>query len=87
MVHTPGETPDHAVIWIPEKKAVFVGDNYYEYFINNSTFRGTMIRPVKGYIRALELALSYDPEYFLVGHGARFSQKTPFKRRPALSPP
>jgi len=69
MLHTPGETPDHATIWIPERKAVFVGDNYYEYFINNSTFRGTMIRPVLGYIRALDNALSLDPEYFLMGHG------------------
>ncbi len=69
MLHTPGETPDHATIWIPERKAVFVGDNYYEYFINNSTFRGTMIRPVLGYIRALDAALAFDPEYFLMGHG------------------
>jgi len=70
MLHTPGETPDHTTIWIPELAAVFVGDNYYEYFINNSTFRGTMIRPVLGYIRALDTALSFDPEYFLMGHGS-----------------
>lgn len=70
MLHRPGETPDHAVIWIPERKAVFVGDNYYEYFINNSTFRGTMIRPFKGYIEALETALAFAPEFFLPGHGA-----------------
>ena len=70
MLHTPGETPDHATIWIPELKAVFVGDNYYEYFINNSTFRGTMIRPVLGYIRALDTALAFEPEYFLMGHGS-----------------
>jgi glyoxylase-like metal-dependent hydrolase (beta-lactamase superfamily II) len=70
MKHTPGETPDHATIWIPELKAVFVGDNYYEYFINNATLRGTITRPVSGYIEALTLALSYRPEYFLMGHGS-----------------
>lgn len=70
LIHTPGETPDQTTIWIPELKAVFVGDNYYEYFINNATFRGTMIRPVLGYIRAMERALSLKPEYFLMGHGA-----------------
>jgi alkyl sulfatase BDS1-like metallo-beta-lactamase superfamily hydrolase len=69
MVHTPGETPDHATIWIPELGAVFVGDNYYEYFINNATLRGTSTRPVLGYIHALDLALSYHPTYFLMGHG------------------
>ncbi|MBE0664496.1 MAG: MBL fold metallo-hydrolase, partial [Candidatus Aminicenantes bacterium] len=70
MIHTPGETPDHTTIWIPELAAVFMGDNYYEYFINNSTFRGTMIRPMLGYIHALDLALTFAPEYFLMGHGA-----------------
>ncbi|MBN2093452.1 MBL fold metallo-hydrolase [candidate division KSB1 bacterium] len=70
MLHTPGETPDHTTIWIPELRAVFVGDNYYEYFINNSTFRGTQIRPVSGYIHALDNALYLDPEYFLMGHGS-----------------
>jgi glyoxylase-like metal-dependent hydrolase (beta-lactamase superfamily II) len=70
MVHTPGETPDQATILIPELGAVFCGDNYYEYFINNSTFRGTLPRPVKGYLRALDLALAAAPELFLPGHGA-----------------
>jgi len=70
MVHTPGETPDHATIWIPELNTVFVGDNYYKYFINNATLRGTLTRPVLGYIKALNLALSHNPEYFLPGHGA-----------------
>ncbi|MBN2431641.1 MAG: MBL fold metallo-hydrolase, partial [Acidobacteria bacterium] len=70
MVHTPGETPDHTTIWIPELRAVFVGDNYYEYFINNATLRGTNTRPVLGYIAALDLALSYKPAWFLMGHGS-----------------
>ena len=70
MIHTPGETPDHATVWIPERSAVCVGDNYYEYFINNSTFRGTQIRPVAGYIRALDTALDFAPALFLPGHGA-----------------
>lgn len=70
MIHTPGETPDHTTIWIPEISSVLSGDNYYEYFINNSTFRGTMIRPILGYISAMDTALSFDPKYFLPGHGS-----------------
>jgi|GEM_PF-73231 len=68
MVHTPGETPDHTTIWVPELKAVFIGDNYFKYFINNSTFRGTLVRPVLGYIKALDQALAFRPEFFLPGH-------------------
>jgi alkyl sulfatase BDS1-like metallo-beta-lactamase superfamily hydrolase len=29
-----------------------------------------MIRPVKGYINALDTALSFSPEYFMPGHGS-----------------
>ncbi|HSG28526.1 MAG TPA: alkyl sulfatase dimerization domain-containing protein, partial [Candidatus Krumholzibacterium sp.] len=75
MVHTPGETPDHTTIWIPELGAVFVGDNYYEWFINNATPRGTLTRPVLGYIAALDLALSYEPDLFLMGHGGALVPK------------
>lgn len=89
MIHTPGETPDHTTIWIPELEAVCVGDNYYEYFINNTTFRGTMIRPVLGYIAALDTALSFNPRYFLTGHsppvlGRERIQKTVGDFRDAL---
>jgi len=80
MLHRPGETPDHTTIWIPERKAVFVGDNYYEYFINNSTFRGTMIRPVLGYIRALDTALAFEPEYFFMGHGSPIASQKEVKK-------
>jgi len=85
MIHTPGETPDHTTIWIPELKAVFVGDNYYEYFINNSTFRGTMIRPVKEYIHALDTALSLEPEYFLQGMAPPSAARKESGKRWAIS--
>ncbi|MFC2139807.1 MBL fold metallo-hydrolase [Bacteroidota bacterium] len=79
MVHTPGETPDHTTIYIPELEAVFVGDNYYQWFINNATLRGTLTRPVLGYINALDLALSYEPEYFLPGHSSPVVSKNVIK--------
>ncbi len=68
MTHTPGETPDVMTIWVPELGAVFVGDNYYEFFPNIYTLRGTPTRPATGYIAAMDLALSYEPEYFCMGH-------------------
>jgi len=60
--------------------AVFVGDNYYEYFINNATLRGTSSRPVLDYINALNLALSCNPEYFLMGHGTPLVSKNVVKQ-------
>ena len=40
MMHTPGETWDHATVWIPELKAAFIGDNYYSSFPNIAALRG-----------------------------------------------
>jgi glyoxylase-like metal-dependent hydrolase (beta-lactamase superfamily II) len=68
LYHTPGECPDHTTIWIPELEAVFVGDNYYAYFINNATFRGTTVRPMLGYMNAIKKALDFKPKFFLPGH-------------------
>ena len=67
--HTGGETPDQSVIWIPELKAVFTGDNYYSSFPNLSTLRGSPARPALEYIKALDKALSLEPEVLLPGHG------------------
>ena len=67
--HTGGETPDQALIWISELKAVFIGDNYYTSFPNLSTLRGSPPRPALEYIKALEKALSFEPEVLLPGHG------------------
>ena len=39
MMHTPGETWDHATVWIPELKAAFIGDNYYSSFPNIAALR------------------------------------------------
>jgi glyoxylase-like metal-dependent hydrolase (beta-lactamase superfamily II) len=68
--HTSGETPDHSVIYIPEKEAVFIGDNYYSSFPNLYTLRGTKPRWALDYVSALDRAISADPVYLFPGHGA-----------------
>jgi glyoxylase-like metal-dependent hydrolase (beta-lactamase superfamily II) len=69
LFHAGGETPDQSVIWIPELKAVFIGDNFYSSFPNLSTLRGSQARPALEYIQALDKALSLEPEVLLPGHG------------------
>jgi glyoxylase-like metal-dependent hydrolase (beta-lactamase superfamily II) len=68
LIHTGGETPDHCLLWIPELKAAFIGDNYYISFPNLYTLRGTKPRWTLDYIKALEKALSLEPEILLPGH-------------------
>lgn len=67
--HTSGETPDHSLICIPERKAVFIGDNYYTSFPNLYTLRGTKPRWATDYIEALDRAISIDPLFLFPGHG------------------
>lgn len=67
--HTSGETPDHSLIYIPEKQSVFVGDNYYSSFPNIYTLRGTKPRWATEYIYALDMALAVEPVFLFPGHG------------------
>jgi alkyl sulfatase BDS1-like metallo-beta-lactamase superfamily hydrolase len=67
--HTPGETPDHTSVWIPQWKAAFVGDNFYASFPNLYTLRGTQPRWALEYVASLNKVLSWRPEILLPSHG------------------
>ena len=81
MVHTPGETWDHATVWIPELKAAFIGDNYYSSFPNIAAVRGAPPRFALDYVNSIDVVLALDPELVLVAHapplkGSEYIQKT-----------
>jgi len=67
---TPGETPDHATVWIPKYKAAFIGDNFYTSFPNIYTLRGTQPRLALDYVNSLNKILALKPEIVLPSHGA-----------------
>jgi glyoxylase-like metal-dependent hydrolase (beta-lactamase superfamily II) len=50
---TPGETPDHLSVWIPQWRAAFTGDNFYASFPNIYTLRGTEPRMALDYVHSL----------------------------------
>jgi alkyl sulfatase BDS1-like metallo-beta-lactamase superfamily hydrolase len=66
---TPGETPDHLSVWIPQWKAAFTGDNFYASFPNIYTLRGTEPRWALDYVHSLDKVLSWRPELLLPSHG------------------
>jgi len=70
LMHTPGETPDHLTVWIPEYKIAFPGDNYYLSFPNLYTLRGTQPRQALDYVRSLDTVLGWKPEILAPSHGA-----------------
>ncbi len=69
LYHTPGETYDHLTVWIPELKAAFTGDNYYDSFPNLYTLRGTEPRYALDYVDSLNRVLDLKPELLLPSHG------------------
>jgi alkyl sulfatase BDS1-like metallo-beta-lactamase superfamily hydrolase len=69
VMATPGETPDHATVWIPELKAAFVGDNFYNSFPNLYTLRGTQPRLALDYVESINKVLALNPEIMLPSHG------------------
>lgn len=69
VLSTPGETYDHATVWIPQLKAAFVGDNYYDSFPNIYTLRGTQPRWALDYVNSLNKVLALKPEIVIPSHG------------------
>lgn|SRR5262245_5074915 len=81
LLHTPGETPDHLTVWLPEFKTAFVGDNYYESFPNLYTLRGTPPRWALDYVASLNTVLALEPELVLPSHGQPIRGRDEVKRR------
>lgn len=81
IYHTPGETPDHLTVWIPQYKAAFTGDNYYESFPNLYTLRGTEPRWPLDYVNSLNTVMALQPEIVLPSHGRAIQGNAEIKRR------
>ena len=68
LIMAPGETPDHMVVWHPEKKILFSGDNFYRSFPNLYAIRGTEYRDFDTWANTMDLLLSFKPEVLAPGH-------------------
>ncbi len=67
LYHAPGETPDMLFIWLPKKRVLFCGDDYYGVFPNLSS---PMLapRPVREWIHSLDRMIALKPAYLVPGH-------------------
>ena len=68
LVMAPGETPDHMVVWYPEKKVLFSGDNFYRSFPNLYAIRGTAYRDFDTWADTMDLLMGFEPEVLAPGH-------------------
>ncbi|MCJ8310562.1 MAG: alkyl/aryl-sulfatase [Rhizobiaceae bacterium] len=68
LVMAPGETPDHMVVWYPEKKVLISGDNFYRSFPNLYAIRGTEYRDFDTWANTMDLLMAFKPEVLGPGH-------------------
>ncbi|MDX1588587.1 MAG: alkyl sulfatase dimerization domain-containing protein [Oleiphilaceae bacterium] len=68
LKHAPGETDDQVVVWLPEKKVLLAGDNFYRAFPNLYTIRGTSYRDPKAWADSLEMMRDLRAEYLVPSH-------------------
>ncbi len=69
ILHTPGETYDAISVFIPEIRALFIGDLYYQSFPNIYTLRGTKPRWALDYVQSIDKVMALKPDIVLPGHG------------------
>jgi linear primary-alkylsulfatase len=68
LVHAPGETEDQLYVWLPEKKTLLCGDNFYWAFPNLYTIRGTVYRSPKDWYQSIDKMRRLHAEYLVPSH-------------------
>lgn len=68
LIHAPGETHDHMVVWLPEQRILFSGDNWYHAFPNLYAIRGTPYRDFQAWADSLTQLAALGPEVLAPGH-------------------
>ncbi|MEP3276708.1 MAG: alkyl/aryl-sulfatase [Stappiaceae bacterium] len=68
LLMAPGETDDHMVVWLPEQKVLFCGDNWYHAFPNLYAIRGTAYRDFAAWADSLKLLADLKADILAPGH-------------------
>lgn len=61
LARLPGETEDQMAVWLPEKKVLCCGDNYYGCFPNLYAIRGGQYRDITAWLDSLDALAAYPP--------------------------
>jgi alkyl sulfatase BDS1-like metallo-beta-lactamase superfamily hydrolase len=80
LFHAPGETNDQLFVWLPDKKALFPGDNFYKTFPNLYTIRGTPYRDLVGWVNSIDMMRYLQPEFLIPSHTRPLAGKDNIKK-------
>lgn len=68
LIHAPGETTDQLFVWLPDRKVLLPGDNFYKAFPNLYTIRGTSYRDPRQWADSIDRMRALRPEYLVPSH-------------------
>ena len=63
LLHTPGETRENIAVWLPDRRVLLPGDDFYKAFPTLYAIRGARLRPIDQWIASLSLMLDLGAEY------------------------
>ena len=68
LILAPGETSDHMAVWMPERRVLVPGDNWYHAFPNLYAIRGTAYRDFGAWADTLGRLAELGAEVLAPGH-------------------
>ena len=68
LVAVTGETYDHLYVWLPDRKVLFSGDNFYKSWPNLYAIRGTPYRDIRSWADANDQMLREGAVVLVGGH-------------------
>jgi alkyl sulfatase BDS1-like metallo-beta-lactamase superfamily hydrolase len=68
LLHTPGETRENIAVWLPDKRVLLPGDDFYKAFPTLYAIRGARLRPIEQWIQSLGLMIDLGADSLIPGH-------------------
>ncbi|MFN7934598.1 MAG: alkyl/aryl-sulfatase [Bryobacteraceae bacterium] len=68
LVAAPGETDDQLYVWLPARRVVFAGDNFYKSWPNTYPLRGTARRDTRQWADSIDKMVQEKPLHLVGGH-------------------
>jgi alkyl sulfatase BDS1-like metallo-beta-lactamase superfamily hydrolase len=68
LLHTPGETRENVAVWLPDKRVLLTGDDFYKAFPTLYAIRGARLRPIDQWVASLSQMIDLGAEFVVPGH-------------------
>jgi len=68
LLHTPGETRENVSVWLPDRRVLLPGDDFYKSFPTLYAIRGARLRPIEQWIASLGLMVDLGADDLVPGH-------------------